>query len=471
MRGAGQALITSRIVSRRWTARGALILCAACAGPDPADANAAPWRYALTWDPSRTELRGEVTAPPGDADVVAITEQARPFFASDEGWSPTRDGAHSLHWTITLDAAARTLDDVDRLAARGSGFVGTLDVLLPLPTKGEDDAPFTLQVNAPPGETFACASESVAEASWRGTLGELRRGPACALGAIAVRSLAPEYTRITIADLAPGANRRAAALDAHVVACTRATAAWFGRFPVDRLLLLALPTRGPTISGGSARGAGGARIVLDVPAPLRPHQLANDWVLIHEMVHLALPSLPPAQHWLEEGSATYAEPLIQAAAGRVTVESVWAATIAEFPQGLAPPERGGLDDDSSWGRTYYGGALFCLIADVRIRQRTENRRSLRDALRAVLAADLDITDFASIDEVLALGDEGTGTSVLRELHAATSKQPFAIDLDGLWRDLGVRLDGSRVVFDDTAPLADIRRELVQGPGAERTPDR
>ncbi len=465
-------MTTSRVGSWRWAARGAAILCAACAAPDVAEADPGSWRYTLTWDSSRAELRGEVTAPPGATEVVAIAEVTRPFFrANDDGWMPTRDGARALHWTITLDPAARALDDVDRLAARGNGFVGTLDALVPVPIEAGDEEPFTLQVDLPAGDAFACASEAVGASLWRGTLGDLRRGPACAFGTIAVRSVQHEDVRITIADLAPGANRRAAALDAHVLACTSATTKWFGRFPVDRLLLLALPTRGPTISGGSARGAGGARIVLDVPTPLRPHQLANDWVLIHEMVHLALPSLPRAQHWLEEGSATYVEPLIQAAAGRVTVESVWAATLAEFPQGLAPPERGGLDDDSSWGRTYYGGALFCLLADVRIRQRTENKRSLRDALRAVLAAGLDITDFAAIDEVLAIGDEGTGTSVLRDLHAAMSKRPFAVDLDELWRNLGVRLEGSRVGFDDTAPMAGIRRALVLGPSAERTPDR
>jgi hypothetical protein len=42
-------------------------------------------------------------------------------------------------------------------------------------------------------------------------------------------------------------------------------------------------------------------------------------------------------------------------------------------RGEPGPGDGGLDDTDSWGRTYWGGALFCLLADVRFRERTGNR--------------------------------------------------------------------------------------------------
>ena len=38
----------------------------------------------------------------------------------------------------------------------------------------------------------------------------------------------------------------------------------------------------------------------------------------------------------------------------------------------------------TWGRTYWGGAMFCLMADVRIREQTHNRKGLQDALRGIL---------------------------------------------------------------------------------------
>ena len=36
-----------------------------------------------------------------------------------------------------------------------------------------------------------------------------------------------------------------------------------------------------------------------------------------------------------------------------------------------------------------------------------------------------------------------------------------IDLDALWNELGVRLRGDRVVYDEGAPLAAIRRAITE----------
>ena len=34
-----------------------------------------------------------------------------------------------------------------------------------------------------------------------------------------------------------------------------------------------------------------------------------DWMLTHEMVHLSFPSMADEHHWIEEGIATYVEPM------------------------------------------------------------------------------------------------------------------------------------------------------------------
>ena len=186
-------------------------------------------------------------------------------------------------------------------------------------------------------------------------------------------------------------------------------------------------------------------------------------MLWHEFVHLALPSLSPEHAWLEEGSATYLEPLLRARAGQLTEEAVWAALLDEYPQGLPEPGDRGLDLDSSWGRTYYGGALFCLAADVEIRARTGNRRSLLDAFAGVVAAGGNVTRSWPIERVIEVGDEATGVPVLRELYAERRAAPGPRELDSLWRSLGVAVVEGRVVFDDAAPLADVRRALILGP--------
>ena len=59
-----------------------------------------------------------------------------------------------------------------------------------------------------------------------------------------------------------------------------------------------------------------------------------------------------------------------------------AAPIAGSVSGTTVTRQGGgfgLDNTHTWGRTYWGGAMFCLLADVEIRRRTHNRRGLQDA--------------------------------------------------------------------------------------------
>jgi hypothetical protein len=114
--------------------------------------------------------------------------------------------------------------------------------------------------------------------------------------------------------------------------------------------------------------------------------LKNDWVMRHEMVHYAFPSMPEEHHWIEEGIATYVEPLARLEAGEIGAVKVWGDLVEGLPYGLPGPGDEGLDYTHTWGRTYWGGAMFCLLADVRIRRETHDRYGLRDALRAIVNA-------------------------------------------------------------------------------------
>ena len=67
-----------------------------------------------------------------------------------------------------------------------------------------------------------------------------------------------------------------------------------------------------------------------------------------------------------------------------------------------------------------------------------------------------------IERAFAAGDRATGVPVLSELYAKLGKAPMKVDLPALWRELGVAADGRRTVFDDSAPLASIRRGITAG---------
>lgn len=248
-----------------------------------------------------------------------------------------------------------------------------------------------------------------------------------------------------------------------------AVVTYYGRFPVSQARLVVTPVSGHGINGGRTwADADGGLIRIRVGAATTAEDYANDWVLVHEMTHLALPSLPDDQEWLEEGLATYVEPLARAQAGGLTDEAVWAGMVQGMPKGLPQAGDRGLDRTHTWGRTYWGGALFCLLADLDIRRRTGNRFGLQDALRAILATGNMETE-SSVEPLLAIGDRAVGVPVLAELYARMKDEPVPVDLEALWQRLGVEREGRDVRFNEDAPEAAIRRAITAGPARPLPP--
>jgi hypothetical protein len=182
-----------------------------------------------------------------------------------------------------------------------------------------------------------------------------------------------------------------------------------------------------------------------------------------KMVHLATPGFGPGHAWLEEGLATYVEPVARVQVGQLSEATIWRDMLRDMPKGLPASGDRGLDNTHTWGRTYWGGALFYLLADVRIRERTDNRFGLRDSLRGIVAAGGNVEASWEVRNALTIGDAATGTNVLNELYDEMRVTAVSPDLDQLWQRLGVKLSRESVEFDDSAPLAAIRRAITATP--------
>ena len=237
---------------------------------------------------------------------------------------------------------------------------------------------------------------------------------------------------------------------------------YFDGFPVRTVRIAFEAVDARNVATGAAYGSadGGPLIVIKLGRTADQAALDRDWVMTHEMVHLAVPSVPERSHWLEEGIATYIEPIARAQLGQLSEEKVWNDMVRDMPQGLPKPGDRGLDRTPTWGRTYWGGALFCLLADVEIRQRTNNRMSLRDALRGVLTAGGNIQHDWTPEMIFAAADKATGVSVLGDLYRKMSTAPGIAELDGLWQRLGVSRGDNGVAFDGAAPLSEIREAMT-----------
>jgi hypothetical protein len=460
-------------------------------------------RYEVVAGPGAAELTVQVAFPRGTPETLLVGEGADPFvrdvevdtgsgfqvassprrpksyvdpLTPDTGGGPDAAQQRDLVWIAhgcsargcrvryryLLAEAGRAIDDLDTAMDLHGALESPPSSWLLHPQGGS--GVYRFHVVVPPGLRFASGlppAPDGAPDTYQGDLADLLEAPFSAFGTLRGEDLKVAGKGTVAFAIAPGPLAIGdAALARWVSESARAVATYYRRYPVPRVLVLLTPGRGSGIGRGLTIGDGASAIAVSVGAETPPGALDDDWVLTHEMIHLSFPTLPRQYRWLEEGIATYVEPLARARAGRLSVEEVWRGMLEGLPKG--EPEEGdeGLDRTPTWGRTYWGGALFCLVADLAIRERTGNAKSLDDALRAILDAGGTGAVRWPIAKALDAGDRAVGAPVLRELHARMGASPSPVDLDALFRRLGVSLAGGRVVFDDGAPLASVRRSMT-----------
>lgn len=247
-----------------------------------------------------------------------------------------------------------------------------------------------------------------------------------------------------------------AAARAWAITSADAVARYFGRFPVPKVELLLVPEEGSGVRNGVTYAEPSLLMRIRLGRDTTEAQFTDDGVLVHEMVHLAIPRIPRAQNWLHEGVATYVESVARARVGLVSAEAVWREWARAMPQGQPQAGDAGLDHTPTWGRTYWGGAMFCLLADVELLKRSQLRAGLQQALQGVLAAGGQYGVPWTVERILSAADAAVGQTVLTELYGRMKDSAEPVDLAGLWRDLGT----AGGALNDKAPLAGVRRAIL-----------
>jgi hypothetical protein len=444
------------------------------------------WTYEVVESGSELEITAKF--PRGTVETFSLEEGATPFVAEvtvfhEEGaglrksaplspaggvWTIAGCAAGcALHYRFRLKDAARELADVDSAQAAYGCVESPPSAWLLRPTDYATGTTYRFHVRAAAGSRFATGVHPVPSApdTYGAGAGDLDTAPYSLFGPFRSRTLARQDATIEVAILPGKLALDDAAIDHWVDLSARAVDAFYGRFPVQRALLILVPQTGShwgeTVDGRTL-ASGGSSILLGIGQAMDPTKVAGDWVLTHEMSHLALPNLPRRVHWLEEGLATYVEPLGRAMIGTIPDTEVWRGLVDGLPNGQPAEGDEGLDRTHTWGRTYWGGALFAFVADLEIRKATHDKMSLRDALRGVLASAGNGEVSKPVGEVLRTADEAVGTKVLEEMYAKWSVEPVKVDLAQTWKDLGVRAKpgAAGVEYDDSAPLAEVRRAMT-----------
>lgn len=446
----------------------------------PAPAAERVWEYHVHASPGAQELAVRATLPAGAPEELRLDRFAHPFLRELElrtptGWRAVTSAGESwrvpeckaqgceLRYRYLLGAAARQIDRYDYAAWRGGVLLAPPSTwLLHSRDYGGSDR-YRLYVQAPDLQFASGVWASVRGDGSREAPAEvLFQAPYSGFGRFRQQTLQVQGGVIHLWVGLDGGelSLSAAQLAAAVSESAQVVQEYFARFPVPELALIVVPVAGDG-SFGMQLGNGGASILLFLGRTETKLGPRDDWTLVHEMFHLGLPTLIRRHLWLAEGLATYQEPLARARAGMISERALWREFLIGLPKGLPRANDGGLDGTRSWGRTYWGGALFCLLADLRIRQSTDQRYSLDDAVRGIVAAGGDTSVRWTALDTLAAGDRATGTRVLKELYQEHAERAVPVDLDALFRRLGVGWSEREVVFDDGAEWAALRRQLTQ----------
>ena len=232
---------------------------------------------------------------------------------------------------------------------------------------------------------------------------------------------------------------------------------YLGRFPVPTLKVEVHLQSGSRVRFG--QHFRGRRVRVFIGRNTSASDLARDHILLHELLHTALPTLDRRHRWMREGLSTYLETVVRLRAGIVSPEQAWARFYRQMPSGLPRHGDRGLDRTPTWGRTYWGGALFWLMVDVELRQTTRGRHSVRTLLSGIVRNGGVARERWPMRRLLALARRVTGTRVLESLYRRLALRPHRVPLERLFRRLGVQQRGRHVELT-RGPLAWLRRRIA-----------
>ncbi|MEM9192100.1 MAG: hypothetical protein AAGF12_23205 [Myxococcota bacterium] len=249
------------------------------------------------------------------------------------------------------------------------------------------------------------------------------------------------------------------AVAAWVVDMARMTDEYVGRFPVRTLRVDVELRPGDDVIFG--QHFSGRRVRVLVGRDASEATLREDHILLHELLHTAFPMLDERHQWMREGLSTYLEMVVRARGGRRTEQQVWRRWTRAMPVGLPEADDNGLDASSSWARTYWGGALFWFMVDLRLRKASRGRHSIRTLLQGVVAHGGVATSRWTMDELLSKAESITSTEVLGDAYGRYALRSSPDDLERIFRYLGVYRIDDAVQFSEDAPGVSLRRALLR----------
>lgn len=369
-----------------------------------------------------------------------------------------------IDYAVDLAHLARQSNSFDRALHLGDSFIAPMSSVLVVPEPLTTEIEVTVQVDAePPLEVAVGLARTSEPDRYRLKAHEIAVATYFAFGKLEQRELSIGAAKLDVTKLDGALDRSFDELAVWIAKSAGAVSDFYGGFPVPRASISVVPR--PARDGvvfGKVLPESAPGIALVVGQRAAPQALYSDWILVHELFHLGFPSFIDEGKWLDEGLATYYEPIIRVRAGLYTEAELWQELAESMPQGLPAFTELGLEHATDFRGIYWGGALACLVADVRARQRRLDT-GLELGLRALQRAGGNACEVWSLADAIATIDRALGQPTLAPVAKAHAARGSPFDFEALLRDLGVLRTPSGIRLSDAAPLAAVRRAIIAKP--------
>ena len=358
-----------------------------------------------------------------------------------------------LAYTFALDEAADVLDDRLVVGRMAESILAPSSSWLLRPRNVSTGFMQRYRVKTPVELHFASGTlrSSSHPSTYEAPLARGFFAPYAAFGPLRSTRLSLQGANVQVHWLFAAPDKREPATLAWIQDSARAVAHYYGSFPSETAAIF-VSNRS---YHGSQMGIGGASVILGMGSS-DPRLGSSAWVATHEMVHIGFPAVPRSQRWATEGLATYVETLARSQTGLIDRDELWSIFLRRLPLGNPAPGDRGLDRTPTWARIYWGGALFWFACDLDVLRATNGSKSLKDAVRGLVAAGGNGAERWSLDEIVQQMDDATGTHVFSELYLQHARAPVKVDLERVFASLGVSLKDGKVVYNDDAPDAALR---------------
>jgi hypothetical protein len=416
--------------------------------------------------PEPLELRVDASCEGGVTGFVPTEPSLRVFVrgAPEKGPIPARKtgpDTAELSYAFDLEGLARVAGDQDIAERYGRSLVAPASSFLLVPDPPEDGTPLRVVFDSPNIESGLARA---ADGAYLVDSHELKVATYTTFGARETRDIAVGDAALRLAVLDGKLDLGVDVLERWVADAARGVASFYQRPPEPRTLVVLVPV--PDKHGvpfGKMLPESGPGLIVFIGEHTAAAELHADWVLVHELFHAGTPSYLGEGKWYDEGLATYFEPLIRTRLGWRTEADLWAEFLRDMPRGLDAMTRRGLANPIGYSDIYWGGGLLCLLADLEMRRTTAGAKGLEDGVRAVLAAGGYSSEVWTLARATEVTDAALGTPLLARLQSEHLEHGSPVDLDAVFRELGVSIGkNGGIALDSHPPVAALRHALVYG---------